>query len=341
MNPLELDYELKKLVPLWYQNITEYDTILGIEETQLQALAQSVSTGKADLFVQTMGEQSIQQWEQIFHVIPDVGRESLDFRRTRILNRLSFRLPFTLPFLRRKLDELIGVGRWKLEIDYNAYSILVEYSMEDQPYAIEAAYTIETAKPAHIIYRNMPLVRRGIHMNEEIQQHQRIYHYGLGYWKLGKRSFATEEPKRQYKNRVGLWCLGQLPFAYAATGTYFYQMGAFHLGEHPFAEFLPEGVIKMPSVPSIQPELLEDTAHFVHSNIAKARLNDSILVTALEKEVNGTTAVVKYLVPDGLEVHKVELLDCQNVVLTAASVYVPAGVSTVLKHEIPIKEGFS
>ena len=156
MNPLELDCELQKLLPLWYQNIVEYQTILGIEETQLQALAQSVSTGKTDLFVQTMGEQSIQQWEQIFHLIPDVERESLDFRRTRILNRLSFRLPFTLPFLRRKLDELIGANRWRLEIDYNAYSILVEYSMEDQPYAIEAAYTMDAVKPAHIIYRNMP-----------------------------------------------------------------------------------------------------------------------------------------------------------------------------------------
>ena len=84
MNPLELDYQLKTLVPLWYQNITEYDTILGIEETQLQALAQSVSTGKADLFVQTMGEQSIQQWEQIFNIIPNPTTETLAFRQARL-----------------------------------------------------------------------------------------------------------------------------------------------------------------------------------------------------------------------------------------------------------------
>lgn len=319
MNPLELDYELKKLVPLWYQNITEYDTILGIEETQLQALAQSVSTGKTDLFVQTMGEQSIQQWEQIFHLVPDVTQESLDFRRTRILNRLSFRLPFTLPFLRRKLDELIGVGRWKLEIDYNAYSILVEYSMEDQPYAIEAAYTIETAKPAHIIYRNMPLVRRGIHMNEEIQQHQRIYHYGLGYWKLGETPFASDEPVRRYQMALGGWGLGQVPFA----------------------KLDGKEVVKMNQIPSITTTMLEQTAGFVANVVHSARLNGSTVVTELEQEVNGTAAVVKYLVPNGLEVNKVELLNQEGQVLSSASVYVPAGVSTVLKHEIPIKEGFS
>ena len=339
MNRLELDTNLLQLLPEWYRKVVDYQQVCSTEEEQFTALAQFIHRCNENFYVQTMDEQAVRMWESIFEILPNLSTESLSFRRNRILNRISLKPPFTLAFLYQKLDELIGVNQWKCEIDYPNYTIYVESAASNQEYAIEAAYTIATSKPAHMVYRNVPLLRKGISITEEDVQLQRIYHYGLKYWRLGERSFATNEPRRFYKNKLGLWELGKLPFAYAPIRTYLYHLGSFLLGKDRFAKYIPEEVIKMESVPSIQPELLEDAAHFVISDISKVRVNGSVIVTSLEKTVSGTTAIIQYLVPDGIEVNTVELLDSNDQVLTRASVYVPSGINTVLKHEIPIKEG--
>ena len=69
------------------------------------------------------------------------------------------------------------------------------------------------------------------------------------------------------------------------------------------------------------------------------RLNGSILIQDIEKQVCGTSAVVKYLVPDWIPVKSYELLDESGTVLTKASMNVPGAVRTVLTHTIPLREG--
>lgn len=192
---LELDTDLLSLLPPWYRKILDYQEICQTEEAQLQLLGNEI-TGVADnFFFQTMDASAVGMWEEIFRIVPNPSVEDLDFRRARVLNRISTRPPFTLGFLYQKLDELIGPGEWTVTVDYPNYTLYIESSAQNQNYATEVAFTINQIKPAHIVYVNTPFIQSGVLLSEQIDLSQRLYNYHLGLWHLGTLPFATEEPQ--------------------------------------------------------------------------------------------------------------------------------------------------
>lgn len=122
---------------------------------------------------------------------------------------------------------------------------------------------------------------------------------------------------------------------------YNYKLGAWGLGVLPFAVEQSQGVIKMPTAPSIQAALLNDTANFVSGDIASARINGTIAISELNKSVDGSTLEVTYTVAQSQTeaITSAELLDAEGNVLTSSTVYVPVSGSTIMKHIIPVAEG--
>lgn len=122
---------------------------------------------------------------------------------------------------------------------------------------------------------------------------------------------------------------------------YNYRLGGWGLGTAPFASEIPQGVIKTATTPSIQSALLTGVANFVSADVATARINGSVSISDLEKEISGSTLTITYKVPQeqATEITKVELLDANNNVLTSSAVYIPVTTSTILKHTIPVSEG--
>ena len=130
MSRYELDADLLALLPPWYREVLDYQEICGTEQAQFEALADEIVSVADNFFFQTMDERAVSQWEQVFRIVPNPAAESLEFRRARILNRISTRPPFTLGFLYQKLDELIGVGAWTVHMDYPNYTLYIESSAE-------------------------------------------------------------------------------------------------------------------------------------------------------------------------------------------------------------------
>lgn len=293
---MKLDTQLLPLLPPWYREILDYQEICQTEQEQFEALAAEITAVADNFFFQTMDAGAVSQWEQIFGIIPNPAVEPLEFRRARVLNRVSTRPPFTLGFLYQKLDELIGPGGWTVTVDYPNYTLYIESSAENQQYATEVAYTVNKIKPAHIVYVNTPYLRSGLLLSESIELSQLTYHYQLGSWGLGVQPFATEQ--------------GQ-------------------------------GVIKMPTTPSIQQALLTGVAGFVSGDIASARINGTFSVPDIEKTVDGSVLTVTYTVTQAQAetITQVELLDSDGTVLTSSAVYVPVTGSTIMKHTIPVSEG--
>lgn len=194
MNRLELDYDLLALLPQWYSEVLDYQQICQTEEQQFAALANEITAVAQNFFFQTMDESAVTQWEQIFGILANPQTETLEFRQARLLNRMSSRPPYTIWFLRQKLDELIGPGQWEVNMDYPNYTLYIESAAKNQSYATEVAFTINKIKPAHIVYINKPYVNTGILLSETISLTQRVYNYQLGGWGLGVYPFATENP---------------------------------------------------------------------------------------------------------------------------------------------------
>ena len=188
----ELDTSLIDQLPDWFQQIPDFVELINAEQLSFDAVADEIIAVADNFFFQTMDESAVSQWEQIFHISPNPSIETLEFRRTRVMNRISSNPPYTLGFLYQKLDELIGPNQWTVTVDYPNYTLYIESSALNQSYATEVAFTINRIKPAHIVYINKPYVQTGLLLSETISLSQLEYNYRLGGWGLGLLPFATE-----------------------------------------------------------------------------------------------------------------------------------------------------
>lgn len=296
MNPIRIDTNICRYLPDWYKPVGEYQELCNIGTTCLEELAEAIHAVKENFFFTTMTEGGIEEWEAVFGIVPNPATEDIEFRRARVLNRISTKPPFTLGLLYQKLDELIGPGLWTVTVDYPNYTLYIEAAAQDVNWAGEISYTINMIKPAHIVYTNRPFVRSGLLLSESISHALRTYNYKLGSWALGALPFATDTDL---------------------------------------------GVIKLPETPSVQAQLLNDTANFVLGDIASAQLNGSIAVASINKSQSGSTVTVEYTVTEAMttEITAVALLDSEGNALTSANIYVPVSGQVVMKHVIPVAEG--
>ena len=293
---LQLDTNLIGLLPQWFQSIPQFQVICETEQEEFESLAGLINTVADNFFFQTMDASSVSLWEQILNIVPNPATETLQFRRARVLNRISTRPPFTLGFLYQKLNELIGVGAWEVTIDYPNYTLYIDAAAENQEWATEVAVTLNTIKPCHIVYVNRPYTNDSLYLNEGIDLSKLIWNYRLGAWLLGQSPFSQEEPM---------------------------------------------GEIKMPSQLSVQSGLLTDTATYIESDIASARVNGTVSITSLTKSSSGASVSVSYTVTEdqASTVTLVELLDSSGNVLTSSAVYVPISNSALFNHTITVQEG--
>lgn len=199
MNPIKLDTQLCQQLPPWYREVLDYQQICQTETAQFEALAQEITGVAENFFFRAMGLSGVEMWEQIFHIVPNPQTEDLEFRRYRVLNRITTKPPYTLGFLYQKLDELIGPGLWEVNVDYPNYTLYIESSAQNQNYATEVAFTINRIKPAHIVYVNTPFIQSGILLSEQIERLNRVYNYKLGLWALGQLPFATDQDSEVVK----------------------------------------------------------------------------------------------------------------------------------------------
>ena len=290
---------LKNYLPNIYKDVLEMDELTETEDLLFQELHTETDKVKNNQFVLTSDVDGIEQYEKMLNIIPNPSTESIEFRVDRIINRLSMTPPFTFPFLKKKLNEIIGVGKWEAYIDYHNYTLYVESSAVNQIWFHEILVTINRLKPVNIVFTNKPFVAAKIHVSENINLTQVSFNYRVG----------------------TTWVLGQKPFTSLEN----------------------MGVIKMAGVPSIKQEMLNSIAEFTSSDIAKVRVNESLIIadfTIKESTQNIVTIEYQIALESGItEITKVELLDVVDNVLTASLVYVPILESIILKHTIQIKEG--
>lgn len=187
----QVNANIIEYLPDWFRQIADFQAICQTETEQFEALATAIHAVADNFFFQTMDEGTVQQWEQIFNIVANPQTETLDFRRARVLNRLSMQPPFTLGFLYRKLDEIIGEGQWTVTVDYPNYTLYIESSSENQQYFTEVLYTINKIKPAHIVYINKPATTAKMTLNESVALTQLTWNYQLGAWHLGIKPFLT------------------------------------------------------------------------------------------------------------------------------------------------------
>ena len=288
--------QICKYYPPWFRRILDFQALCQTEKAELDAMAEAMDQIHKNLFVQTMDEGTTAQWEAILRILPTPD-ETLEFRRLRVQNRLSLRPPFTLIFLREKLDLLFGPGNYEVEVDYPNYTLYIEAPADKQAYFTEVYALLNIVKPCHIVYIARPRLDSTLLLSERVSRGQMLYNYILGSWRLGEKPFATFEEQE---------------------------------------------VLKLETMPSVTPALLNQTAAFVASDVASVRVNGEIVITALARSTSGNVGSVSYTIRRSQteEVTLSELLDKDGNVLSSSTVVIPVLEETMmLRHRFTVKEG--
>lgn len=182
--------DLMPYLPEWFRQIKDFEALINTETQEFEVLAAFIGAVRDNFYVQTADVGTVAQYEGLFGIIASPV-ETLDFRRARILNRLSVQPPFTLPFLYEKLNQIIGAGKWSVVMDYSTYTLYIESAAENQSWADEIYFTLNTIKPCHIVYVSRPLVTSGLLLSEEVGLYESEYKYKLGAWGLGLNPFMS------------------------------------------------------------------------------------------------------------------------------------------------------
>ena len=287
----------REMFPSVYNGVLEISVLSETDDVLLDQSLAKLERAQLNQFILTADEETISVYEKMFSILANPTTETLQFRRERILNRMSLRPPFTMRWLQNKLDEIIGVGKWDAYVDYANRTLYIESFVVNQQWFNELRITINRIKPCNLVFVNKPLIMADVVANETIVSATQHYNYILGQWQLGQEPFATTDP---------------------------------------------EEVIKLPSVNSINPNLLADVASFSATDVVAVRLNGSVkLSNFTTKAGQGTTTIVEYEVKpaQASEITQIELLGTGDRVLTASAVYIPVTEAVICKHSINFKEG--
>lgn len=276
------------------------EALLNAEDTQFETLQNEVTEVKNNQYVATASEAGIILFETMLGIKADTSTETLEFRRARVINRLSMCVPFTFKFLEEKLNGIIGTGLYTMTIDYNAFTLTVESSAGNQQWYHEIAVTLNMVKPANIVFINKPLVPEVLHVSEQIEGSAATYNYKLGTsWVLGAKAFLSMEESGVIKMAGISSVQAQLLSDVAAF-----------------------------TVNDIDNVIINDT-YVV--NAFNTKTSSAGLVT-LEYTVEHAESSIDFIT-------NIKIRKADNSVLTSASVYVPLVDAVVLKHTITVKEG--
>lgn len=183
--------KVSEYTPHIYKGFQEYEEIVRVSDELLDNLEKAVDDLKSNQFIMSANDEGISQYESILGIVANPSTETLEFRRQRLINRLSTMPPFTIRFLRNKLNEILGADKFNAYIDYANYTIYVESAVENQVWFNEVMITMTNIKPANMIFINKPLISVALALSEEISYGTRSLNYALGYWSLGQAPFAT------------------------------------------------------------------------------------------------------------------------------------------------------
>ncbi|WP_018752165.1 putative phage tail protein [Paenibacillus sanguinis] len=179
-------------LPPYYEDVLEFVQLGQTEDIELNQLETAVKQLFADQFVLTSGVQAIKRRELMLGIQADSTTETLEFRKQRILNRYRTKPPFTVRWLQEQLDKLVGPGMTVVSVDPPNFVLYVTTNIENANLFKEVRHTVQTIKPANILYQQNTSINTTIGLEEHIIRRDIGWNYKLNdSWKLGEESFAT------------------------------------------------------------------------------------------------------------------------------------------------------
>ncbi len=312
---------LKKYLPSLYRENEEMEGLMNAEQPIYDEAETDTKFAFSRQFVVTADEKGVEQYEKILGIMP-TATDSLEFRKRRVITRLSTTPPYTLNYLKQQLTTIFGAGNFNAWVDYGKRELYVDSFINNISLFFELETFIAKVKPANMIYIYRSLVLPKVGVSSRYLAGWGKWNYRLdGTWNLGAKPFYSDDTTEEWNYRLdGTWNLGAKPFA------------TYYLGE-----------IKMNNQSSITPFTLNYSASKLKEIITKVVINNTITVNSsdfLNFNVSGGRITFDVLVETAnILIESVKIYAGENVI-DDATLAVKSGENARIRFEIEYKEAF-
>ena len=150
MDDLTRVISLATFLPPVTRDSKDVQELMRIEDTELQALWEAMCDIFYNQFISTMTAYGLQQWEAIFDVMPK-ATDTLQDRRTRILQLLMGTRPYTVLSFQAILDNIYGPGNVTIHVDNDKYEFWMELTADMMSQNMSIREFAETIVPKNLL----------------------------------------------------------------------------------------------------------------------------------------------------------------------------------------------
>ncbi|MES1046296.1 DUF2313 domain-containing protein [Heyndrickxia oleronia] len=117
---------MMEYLPRYYWDIKEFQEMTKVETKKFEQLERDINQLENDQFILTSSEAAIARREAMFGIIPDPTKETLEYRKQRLLSRMQGKPPYIIHYLKRVLKSLLGENDYQINLDIIHYQLDVE-----------------------------------------------------------------------------------------------------------------------------------------------------------------------------------------------------------------------
>lgn len=113
-------------LPKFYNKNTEMINIIYSEEDELEnKLKVELENVFKNTFAKVATEAGIENWEKLLNIELDSNRDNLEYRRNKVLTKLSTTVPLSYRWLEENLTSMVGANNFYIELHNNQYKIYI------------------------------------------------------------------------------------------------------------------------------------------------------------------------------------------------------------------------
>ena len=162
---------LKNAISKVFSTVKDIAVILETACYELENLFDNANKVQDDAFIQTCSAEQLQSFEKICGLTQRAGL-GVEQRRRDVLITFASNVPYTLPKLQQFLNSCLGVGAWKLNVNYYKYKITVRILTTTENGVDSLLRGLMEMIPCHIQY----VVSSDIYItNENVARYQGGY----------------------------------------------------------------------------------------------------------------------------------------------------------------------
>lgn len=121
---------LQEQLPDYFKPVLDYQEIVKMFGSAFATALSNAAQISANIYIQTADEPTIAWWESVLGLETQFG-DTLEFRRARVLQKVSATVPFSIGFLHDQLTALFGADGYTVDVDPVELTLTVNVNNAD------------------------------------------------------------------------------------------------------------------------------------------------------------------------------------------------------------------